>query len=51
MSHTFACHNCDGTGYVYTGEGSMLDEDNYDLCVLCDGYGFLEEVDPRDEVE
>ena len=41
-----SCHNCDGTGYIWNGEGSSLDEDNYDLCSICDGYGILEdEVD------
>lgn len=43
-SMTFVCHNCDGTGYIYTGSGSTLDENNYDPCPHCDGYGFFEEV-------
>ena len=46
------CPNCGGTGYVYTGSGSMLDEDNYDNCRTCDGYGVIddqlpEELDPE----
>lgn len=46
-SMTFACHNCGGTGYIYNGSGSTLDEDNYDNydnCPHCDGYGYFEEI-------
>lgn len=47
MSHTFACHNCDGTGYIWNGVGSTLDEESYDICPHCGGYGYFE--DPPEE--
>ena len=40
---TISCYHCDGTGYIYNGTGSTLDEDNYDICEECGGYGLLED--------
>lgn len=46
---TILCQNCGGTGYIYIGEGSTLDENNYDNCPICDGYGVVNEDEDADE--
>lgn len=42
MLNTLECKNCYGTGSVYCGFGSYLDEDNYDTCEECSGEGVIE---------
>jgi DnaJ-class molecular chaperone len=45
MSFFKECDECQGTGSIYVGPGSHLDEQAYDECPQCHGRGGYHEDD------
>lgn len=51
MSFFRECDECQGTGSIYVGPDSYLDENNYEECLQCHGRGGYWEDDEDDEDE